>query len=120
MLGGSILNNTTEDWTMPKEYLVTEPPLYPPAHPGELLKNTVMPALCLSVSEAARQMRVSRQTLHRIMGGTHPVTPDMAVRLGHFCGNGAQLWLTMQQNYDLWHAEARLGDELKQIPKHAA
>ncbi len=70
----------------------------------------------MSVSEAARQLRVSRQTLHRILAGTAAVTPEMAVRLGKFCGNGPGLWLRMQQAYDLWHAERQLRAELEKIP----
>jgi addiction module HigA family antidote len=81
-----------------------------------MLREDVLPALKISVSEAARQLRVSRQTLHRILAGNAGVTPDMAVRLGKFCGNGPGLWLQMQQAYDLWHAEQRLADELAKIP----
>ena len=87
-----------------------------PTHPGEIIQEDVLPALGLSVSEAARQLRVTRQTLHRLMTGQTSVTPAMAVRLGKFCGNGPALWLRMQQNYDLWHAEKELRDELKKIP----
>ena len=103
---------------MPEEYLVSERPARPPTHPGRILRDDVLPALMLSVSEAARQLRVSRQTLHRIMAGTHSITPAMAVRLGRFCGNGPGFWLRMQQDHDLWHAERRLRDELKNIPAH--
>ncbi len=92
----------------------------PPTHPGEMLREDVLPALGLSVSEAARQLLVTRQTLHRILAGTSAVTADMAVRLGKFCGNGPALWLGMQQSYDLWQAEERLRGELKKIPAHEA
>ena len=61
---------------------------------------------------------VSRQTLHRILAGTSAVTPEMALRLGKFCGNGAALWLRMQEAFDLWHAERRLAKELDKIPAH--
>ena len=101
---------------MAEEYFVTERPSRPPTHPGELLREDVLPALKLSVSEAARQMGVSRQTLHRIMAGTHSITPEMAVRLGKFCGNGPGLWLRMQQAFNLWRAEIRLRDEIGRIP----
>jgi len=90
----------------------------PPTHPGVILREDVLPSLGLSVSEAARQLRVSRQTLHRILAGTSAVTPEMAVRLGKFCGNGAGLWLRMQEAFDLWHAERRLAKELDKIPAH--
>ena len=89
-----------------------------PTHPGEILREDVLPSLGLSVSEAARQLRVSRQTLHRILAGTTAVTPEMALRLGKFCGNGPGLWLRMQEAFDLWHAERRLAAELEKIPAH--
>jgi antitoxin HigA-1 len=101
---------------MSQEIMVRGRPRRPPTHPGEILREDVLPALNLSVSEAARQLRVTRQTLHRILSGTSGISPEMAVRLGKFCGNGPGLWLRMQQGYDLWHAEKRLRDELKKIP----
>jgi addiction module HigA family antidote len=79
----------------------------------------VLPALRLSVAEAARQLRVTRQTLHRILSGRSAVTPEMAVRLGKFCGNGPDLWLRMQQAHDLWHAREQLRAEVEKIPGHA-
>lgn len=90
-----------------------------PTHPGALLKEDVLPALRLPVAEAARQLGVSRQTLYKILGQTSPVTPEMAVRLGKWCGNGPGLWLRMQQAFDLWHAERALGAVLAGIPSHA-
>lgn len=48
------------------------------------------------------------------------VSPEMALRLGRFCGNGAGFWLRMQMAYDLWHAERKLRNEIQKIPEHAA
>jgi addiction module HigA family antidote len=101
-----------------KEQRVTRGPALPPTHPGAILRETVLPHLGLSVKEAARQLRITRQTLHRILAEESSVTPEMAVRLGKFCGNGAGIWLRLQQAYDLHHAERKLHDELKQIPTH--
>lgn len=103
---------------MATEYPVTRDSLMSPVHPGVILREDVLPVLKLSVSEAARQIGVSRQTLHRIMAGTHAITPEMAVRIGKFCGNGPGLWLRMQQRFDLWHVERRLRDEIEKIPTH--
>jgi addiction module HigA family antidote len=86
---------------MAKEYPVRRPVQSPPVHPGEILREDVLPALRLSVTEAARQLGVARQTLHRILAGKAAVTPEMAVRLGKFGGNGPGLWLRLQQTYDL-------------------
>jgi addiction module HigA family antidote len=90
----------------------------PPTHPGAILREDVLPALGLSVSETARQLGVTRQTLHRIMAEKSAITPEMAARLGRFCNNGPGLWLRMQQAYDLWRAECELADELERIPVH--
>lgn len=95
-------------------------PKMPPTHPGSILRDDVLPALGLSVSEAARQLRVSRQMLHAILSERSAVSPEMAVRLGRFCGNGPGLWLRMQVEHDLWHAERKLHDELARIPSHSA
>ena len=97
------------------EYSVKRPLKRPPTHPGELLREDVLPALGLSVSEAARRLGISRQQLHRVLACTHPITTDMALRIGKFAGNGPGLWLRMQQAYDLWHAEQRMEDELSKI-----
>jgi antitoxin HigA-1 len=74
--------------------------------------------LRLSVTAAAKQLGIARQTLHRILAGQAAVTPEMAVRLGKFCGNGSGLWLRLQQTYDLWHAERRMVEAVARIPSH--
>ena len=53
--------------------------------------------------------------VHRILAEKVAITPEMAVRLGKFCGNGPGLWLRMQGAYDLWHAETALAEEIKTI-----
>ena len=103
---------------MAREYPVRRPIHSPPIHPGEILREDVLPALRLSVTEAARQLGITRQTLHRILAERAAVTPEMAVRLGRFCGNGPGLWLRLQQTYDLWHAERRLAGKIARIPSH--
>ncbi len=98
-----------------KEYTVKRPIKRPPTHPGEILRKDVLESLGLSVSEAARRLDVSRQQLHRILAGTHPVTTEMALRLGKFVGNGPAIWLRMQQAHDLWNAEQRMTEQLSKI-----
>lgn len=76
-----------------------------PSHPGELLNEIVIPGTGKSKAEIARLLGLSRQTLHAILAGRQAVTPEVAVRLGKLCGNGAEPWLRMQQAHDLWRAE---------------
>jgi addiction module HigA family antidote len=103
---------------MAEEYPVRRPVQSPPVHPGEILRDDVLPALRLSVTAAAKQLGVARQTVHRILAGRAAVTPEMAVRLGKFCGNGPGLWLRLQQAHALWHAERSMTDEVARIPTH--
>jgi antitoxin HigA-1 len=104
---------------MPK-YPAKHPPGLRPVHPGELLRDDVLPALKLTVKQAADLLGVSRQMLHRVLKGTAGITPEMALRIGKFCGNGPTLWINMQTEYDLWHAARALKAELKKIPTRRA
>jgi addiction module HigA family antidote len=92
----------------------------PPVHPGTILRDEILPALNISVSAAARELGVSRQTLHRIMAGQLGVSTETALRLGRWCGNGAGIWARMQQSYDLWFLEQQLSAELEAIPSRLA
>jgi antitoxin HigA-1 len=86
-----------------------------PTHPGAILCEDVLPALDMSVSGIAKALGVSRQQLHRILAETAPITPEMALRIGKFCGNGPALWLRMQVTYDLWHARQAMAGTLDHI-----
>ena len=81
----------------------------------QVLREDVLPALGMTVSNVSNALGVTRQTLHRVLAGTTAVTPEMALRLGKFCGNGPDLWIRMQEAHDLWHAERRIADELASI-----
>ena len=81
--------------------------MHNPPHPGEILKEDVLPELGLTVTEAAAALRVSRVALSRVLNGRAAVSADMALRLGDWLGNGADVWLRMQAAYDLWQASKR-------------
>ncbi len=91
-------------------------PGFEPVHPGEILRDEVLPALGMSVAAAASHLGVTRQALHRVLAGTAAVSPEMALRIGKFCGNGPDIWLRMQASYDLWHASRRFTAEIEKIP----
>lgn len=91
-----------------------------PTHPGAILREYVLPGLNMPVSTAAKHLGVTRQTLHRILAEKAAVTPEMALRIGKFCGNGPGIWLRLQEGHDLWHAERALRDEIARIPTYRA
>ena len=82
--------------------------MHNPPHPGETLREDVLPALWLSVTEAAEQLGVARPSLSRVLNGHAAISPEMALRLEQWLGveNGgrADLWLAEQALYDLWQA----------------
>lgn len=91
-----------------------------PMHPGELLREDVIPALGKTKTEIARFLGVSRHTLHELIAERQPVTPQMAHRLGKLCGNGAAIWGRLQLRYDLAAAGGAMAAELERIPTLAA
>ena len=93
--------------------------MHNPPNPGLTLRDDVLPAMGLGVSEAARQLGVSRVALSRVINGRAAISPDMALRLQAWLGleNGgdAKLWLAEQTAYDLWQAGKGLKKELAKL-----
>ena len=80
-----------------------------PVHPGALAKAN-LDELKLSVAEAAKVMKITRQQLYNVMQGKSAVTPEMALRFEQAFGGSADMWLRMQAAYDLAQARKRQGD----------
>ncbi|MCL2021128.1 MAG: HigA family addiction module antitoxin [Betaproteobacteria bacterium] len=84
--------------------------MFNPPHPGQFLRDEVLPALELSVTEAARQLGVSRVMLSRLINGHAGISAEMALRLEAWLrtpedgGPTAEMFLRMQAGYDLWQA----------------
>jgi addiction module HigA family antidote len=90
---------------METEAFVAKGPAFKPAHPGEILREDVLPELGLSKVAFARHLGVSRNTLYKLLNEEQPVTLDFALRLGKALGNGARFWLALQAQHDIWTAE---------------
>ena len=80
--------------------------MHNPPHPGETLREDVLPALGLTVTQAAAQMGVTRAALSRVLNSRAAISPQMALRIEGWLGveNGgrADVWLAQQTAYDLW------------------
>jgi len=83
-----------------------------PTHPGELLREEVIPATGKTKTEIAALLGISRQHLYDILDERKSVSPAMAVRLGKLFGDGAGVWSRMQCAHDTWRAER----EIEKIP----
>ncbi len=77
----------------------------PPVHPGEILKEDVLPSVGLSVTAAAQALGVSRQMLHDILAERRPLSAVMCLKLARLFGGTAELWMRLQAVYDLKMAE---------------
>ena len=93
--------------------------MHNPPHPGETLREDVLPALGLSVTDAAELLGVTRVSLSRVLNGHAAISPEMALRLerwlGQEHGGRAAVWLGMQSAHDLWNAEKSARAVLKRI-----
>jgi antitoxin HigA-1 len=76
-----------------------------PTHPGAILREDVLPALRMTQTEFAQRLGVLRLTVSEIVNEKHAVSVDIAIRLGKLLGNGAGLWLRLQQALDVWEFE---------------
>lgn len=91
--------------------------IFNPPHPGETLKEDVLPALGLTVTEAAEQLGVARPSLSKVLNGHAAISPEMALRIEKWLGveNGgrADLWMAEQASYDLWQARNKFTAHVK-------
>jgi addiction module HigA family antidote len=94
--------------------------MHNPPHPGETLRDDILPALGLTVTEAARQLGVTRSALSRVLNGRAAISPDMALRLEAWlseeCGGRAEVWLTQQMAYDIWSARQKPRPTIARAP----
>ena len=87
----------------------------PPTHPGEVLREDVLPALGKNNTEIAKLLGISRPTLYGILAGRQAVTVPMAYKIGKLTGTNPELWSRMQLNYDL-RTQAPAAEAIDCIP----
>ena len=73
-----------------------------PTHPGEVLLEDVMKPLGITITDAARDLGVSRKTLSEIVNGRCALSPEIAVRIAKATNTSPESWLAMQSKLDLW------------------
>jgi addiction module HigA family antidote len=89
--------------------------MHNPMHPGEFINEVYLTPYGVSGRELAEKLDVAASTLTRLLKGASGVSPEMALRLSKALGSSPEMWLQMQQNYDLWHARRNLN--LKRVTK---
>lgn len=77
----------------------------PPVHPGEIIKEDILPSAGLSVTAAAKALGVSRQMLHDILAGRKPLSAVMCLKVARLFGGSPEVWMRLQAAYDLKKSE---------------
>ena len=89
--------------------------MYNPPHPGEFIREVYITPFDISARQMAESLGVSASTLNRLLNGDSSISPEMALRLSKAVGRTPESWLSMQHQYDLWHARRRV--DLKRVRK---
>lgn len=76
-----------------------------PTHPGEILREDVLPALEMTQGGFAQRLGVSRLSVSELLHEKRALSADMAVRIGRLTGTTPESWLRMQAAFDLWGLE---------------
>jgi addiction module HigA family antidote len=87
----------------------------PPMHPGEVLREEFLGPLGISAGALARTCGVPRTRIERLASEETGITADTALRLAKALGTSAQLWLNLQNAYDMRMAEKQIGKDLAKI-----
>ena len=86
-----------------------------PLHPGIILKGLYLEPMTINITQAASKLGVARKTLSQLVNGHMGVSAEMAIRLSKALNTTPQLWMNMQQGYDLWVAEKK-SDNIRVTP----
>ncbi|NDL65904.1 HigA family addiction module antitoxin [Acerihabitans arboris] len=90
--------------------------MHNPAHPGAVLREYLGD---ISVTEAAKALGVTRAALSRILNGSTGISADMALRLEAALGTSAEMWTSMQSQYEIWIASQNSRPAIKPLLEHA-
>jgi addiction module HigA family antidote len=92
--------------------------IYEPLHPGEIVRDALFTNTDLTVSLAAKKLKVDRTTLSRLLNGHSGISPDMAYRLSLLLNTSVEMWMNIQRDYDLWQIQ-RKSKKIRILPLFA-
>jgi addiction module HigA family antidote len=90
----------------------------PNVHPGEVLLEDFLKPLDLSEHRLAKLLRIPERRVSDIVNGLRDITADTALRLARLFGTSHELWLNLQQSYDVEEAQNAKGNEIRRIPRY--
>lgn len=80
----------------------------PPVHPGEILREEYIKERNLTITEVAEGLGITRSSLSAVCNEHSGISSELAVKLSEAFGNTPQFWMSLQKNYELWHAEQKV------------
>ena len=80
----------------------------PPIHPGEILREIYLNPIGINITQLAKNIGVTRNTVSQLVKGHLGIKAEMAIRLGKSFDTTPELWLNLQRNYDLWVASSNV------------
>ena len=86
-----------------------------PTHPGEILEKDFLEPLGITQSQLAKELNTTFRTINQIVNERRNISPEMAVKLSRFFGTSEELWLSLQNQYDLYTVKERKQDIIKSI-----
>ena len=89
-----------------------------PTHPGEILREEFLNPLGISQSALARELHTSFRAVNELVNGKRGITPVMAMKLARYFGTTPQLWLNLQNNYDLYRVKRKNAKEIEAIKRY--
>lgn len=108
------------DWT---EEIEREERVYPPIHPGEILREEFLVPLGMNANQLAKALGVNRQSMYEIVNEKRGLSAEMALRLARWSGMSARFWVGLQARYDLemaeWKESERIEREVKPLARGA-
>lgn len=81
--------------------------MHNPPHPGEFIREICIKPLGLTITQAAKDLGVSRKALSELLNGKAGISPEMALRLSMAFKTTPESWLNQQMHYDLWQAKQK-------------
>ncbi|MER2554337.1 MAG: HigA family addiction module antitoxin [Thauera sp.] len=92
--------------------------MYNPPHPGEVLREWLPEDM--TVTQAAKDLQISRVMLSKVLNGRAGITASMALRLAAWLGTSPDVWLGMQTQFDLWQAEQQPAPDIQPLARITA
>ena len=87
--------------------------MHNPPHPGKVFREWIPESV--SVTSAAKALKISRVSLSKILNGNSNISAEMAIRLSQWLGTSSDVWLSMQVKYDLWQAQQKADFQIERL-----